>query len=229
MRLSAVASTFAAIVPVLLACTVGNQGPLGLDGGGAGDAGDAATAQPPSEQGDASVDGATPAPSCLTDVPCSSASQCVGLPGTSCNQSLAAPRCQREQCGAAASPCSSSGQCQPGLSCSAAKVCSADPLPSGVCAGNLQSSGDLLNATCQAKLNAVCCAELKGCFNLVVQAGTADCNAYAKCTAMAGTAGSPAAAQAAQAQCDQSTSTAVLNAYDAIVACAAAKASAECK
>src|SRR6478752_1274493 len=53
------------------------------------------------------------------------------------------------------------------------------------CEGNKQTSGDFVNAQCQAALNAECCTELKGCFNIVVDAdaggATDDCNTFAKC------------------------------------------------
>src|SRR4051812_18154228 len=40
-----------------------------------------------------------------------------------------------------------------------------DSAVAATCEGNKQTSGDFVNAQCQAALNAECCAELKGCFN----------------------------------------------------------------
>lgn len=105
--------------------------------------------------------------------------------------------------------------------------------PPAVCEGNKQTSGDFVNATCQAKLNGECCAELKGCFNLEVDAdaggATDDCNKYASCVDFARKEATPAAQQAAQAECDLASPKAVQDAYDAITTCATAKASAECQ
>jgi hypothetical protein len=101
------------------------------------------------------------------------------------------------------------------------------------CEGNKQTSGDFVNATCQAKLNTECCAELKGCFNLVVDAdaggATDDCNTFAKCVDLAQKQTSQADKEAAQAECDLGAPQAVKDAYDAIVACATNKANAECQ
>ena len=56
------------------------------------------------------------------------------------------------------------------------------------CEGNNQTGGDLFSAACQSKLNTLCCAELKGCFNLTVTAndawllgGTDNCDKYSAC------------------------------------------------
>ena len=54
---------------------------------------------------------------CLTDIPCISDLKCVSVPGTSCNQALAEPRCQKVECGEAGSPCSAEGQCLVGALC----------------------------------------------------------------------------------------------------------------
>ena len=53
----------------------------------------------------------------MTDVPCTTDLQCVGVPGTSCNTALAAPRCSKQQCAPLSAPCSSDGLCQIGLLC----------------------------------------------------------------------------------------------------------------
>lgn len=101
------------------------------------------------------------------------------------------------------------------------------------CEGNKQTSGDFVNATCQAKLNAVCCAELKGCFNLVVNAADGgasdDCNTYSKCVDLARSQATQADREAAQAECDLGAPKEVQDAYDAITNCATEKANAECQ
>lgn len=108
------------------------------------------------------------------------------------------------------------------------------------CAGNKQTSGDFFNAACQSKLNTVCCSELKTCFDIVPGQDDAgqpgqDCNAYSKCIDLCTkkTDGTPETDQAKVAACDDDcdtlTTTAVIDAYKAIVDCATAKASAECQ
>jgi hypothetical protein len=92
------------------------------------------------------------------------------------------------------------------------------------CEGNMQTSGDFQSPQCQALLNANCCAELKGCFNLVVAAadGGADdnCDTYVKCVDDAQSKATQADKEAAQALCDLSAPQNVQDAYDAIVKCA---------
>jgi hypothetical protein len=108
------------------------------------------------------------------------------------------------------------------------------------CEGNKQMSGDFLNAACQSKLNTVCCTELKTCFDLVPTADDAgttgqDCNAYAKCidTCTRKTDGTPETdpmkVSLCDDDCDALTSQNVIDAYNAIVTCAGAKASDVCK
>jgi hypothetical protein len=107
-----------------------------------------------------------------------------------------------------------------------------DSSTAATCEGNKQTSGDFVNATCQAKLNEVCCAELKGCFNLEVDpdgGATDDCNKYAKCVDFARTQPTPQEQQAAQAECDLVSPKSVQDAYGAIEDCAVAKANAECQ
>jgi hypothetical protein len=113
--------------------------------------------------------------------------------------------------------------------------------PAVTCEGNKQTSGDFFSPACQAKLNAVCCTELKTCFDLPAgtdDAGQAgyDCNAYSKCidtcTKMAdGVTPEPdqTKVSACDDDCDTLTGTDVQAAYKAIVDCAVAKASAECQ
>ena len=101
-----------------------------------------------------------------------------------------------------------------------------------VCEGNKQTSGDFVNATCQAKLNAVCCAELKGCFNLVVDpdgGATDDCNKYAACVDFAQKQPTQKEREDAQAECDLVSPKSVQDAYGAIEECAVNKANAECQ
>jgi hypothetical protein len=101
-----------------------------------------------------------------------------------------------------------------------------------VCEGNKQTSGDFVNATCQAKLNAVCCAELKGCFNLVVEAdaGAADdCNKYAACVDFAQKQPTQKEKEDAQAECDLSAPKSVQDAYGLIEQCAVDNANVECQ
>jgi hypothetical protein len=117
----------------------------------------------------------------------------------------------------------------------------ADATPAAVCQGNKQTSGDFVNATCQAKLNAVCCTELKTCFDIVLTpddagAGTDDCNKYATCIDSCKKnpdGGVPETdttkIAACEKDCDALTQNTVIQAYDAIVACASLKANAECQ
>lgn len=101
-----------------------------------------------------------------------------------------------------------------------------------VCEGNKQTGGDLVSASCQAKLNAVCCAELKGCFNLVVDAdgGAADdCNKYATCVDFARKQPTEKERMDEQANCDLASPKSVQDAYGLIEACATNKANTECQ
>lgn len=109
-----------------------------------------------------------------------------------------------------------------------------DSSPPVACEGNNQTSGPFVNATCQAKLNEVCCTELKGCFNLVIDAdagggGTADCNKYADCVDFARAQPTQQEQEDAQKECDLNSPKSVQDAYDAITACATDKANAECQ
>ena len=109
-----------------------------------------------------------------------------------------------------------------------------DGATAAVCEGNKQTKGnDFVNAACQAKLNGACCAELKGCFNLVVEAtdgGAADdCNKYTDCVDFARARPTEAEQQAAQAECDLVAPKSVQDAYNAISKCAATNASQECQ
>ena len=110
-----------------------------------------------------------------------------------------------------------------------------------VCEGNKQSTGDFFNAKCQAKLNSVCCTELKTCFDIVPVAddagarGMDDCNAhqvcYVKCLTKAD--GTPETDQtklnACYDDCDTLAPQNVVDAYNAIDKCAMTKASDVCK
>ena len=110
------------------------------------------------------------------------------------------------------------------------------PVDSGTkaatCEGNKQTGGDLFSAQCQALLNANCCTELKGCFNLVVTAndagtgGTDDCVKYSECIDVCSKKadGTPetdlAKVSACDDDCDKGTQPEVITAYEAIVKCA---------
>jgi hypothetical protein len=115
-----------------------------------------------------------------------------------------------------------------------------DAGPAVVCEGNKQTSGDFFSPTCQAKLNAVCCPELKACFDLVPTADDAgttgqDCNAYSKCIDLCTkkTDGTPEPdpmkISLCDDDCDALTSQNVIDGYKAIVDCATAKAASECQ
>ena len=117
----------------------------------------------------------------------------------------------------------------------------ADATVINTCEGNKQTSGDFFNAACQNKLNAVCCTELKTCFDIVPTMddagarGMQDCNAYSKCidTCTKMTNGQPETDQAKISACDDDCDAlspqTVVDAYKAIVDCATAKASDVCQ
>jgi hypothetical protein len=92
------------------------------------------------------------------------------------------------------------------------------------CEGNKQTSGDFVNAACQNALNAACCTELKGCFNLVVDqdagGATDDCNTYVKCVDLCRAETDATKAAQCQTECDLGAPKAVQDAYDAITTCA---------
>jgi hypothetical protein len=114
-------------------------------------------------------------------------------------------------------------------------------VPAVTCEGNKQSGGDLFSAQCQQKLNAVCCTELKTCFDITLTAdpggmrGTDDCNKYSACidSCTKKTDGTPETDQGKIAACDDDCDTltqdSVVKAYEAIVKCATDKANNECQ
>ena len=112
--------------------------------------------------------------------------------------------------------------------------------PAAVCEGSKQTSGDFFSPACQAKLNAVCCPELKACFDLVPTKDDAgatgqDCNGYSKCIDLCtkktdGTKETdPMKVSLCDDDCDALTSQNVIDGYKAIVDCATAKAASECQ
>jgi hypothetical protein len=140
------------------------------------------------------------------------------------------------------------GDAGPGSS-SGTSGSSGDPVDSGgdtstpvVCEGNKQVGRPIVSAACQAKLNAVCCTELKTCFDIVPAAddagagGTDDCNKFSDCidACTRKADGTPETDQtkvdACQNQdCVAATTKPVVDAYDAITACATAKANDVCQ
>lgn len=92
------------------------------------------------------------------------------------------------------------------------------------CEGNKQGSGDFINATCQAALNAECCTELKGCFNLVIDqdAGgpTDNCDTFVKCSDLCLKETDATKQMACQNECNLSAPQSIQDAYDAITKCA---------
>jgi hypothetical protein len=115
-----------------------------------------------------------------------------------------------------------------------------------VCEGNKQTGRPLFSPACQAKLNAVCCTELKTCFDIVLSpvdgglvdggvVGTDNCDKYSDCIDVCtrkadGTPETDTAKIAAcDLDCDQGTQQPVIDAYDAIVKCATDKANTECQ
>jgi hypothetical protein len=110
------------------------------------------------------------------------------------------------------------------------------------CPGNTKQTSTFINATCQAKLDSVCCAELTTCFNLTPMgtddAGTTpqDCNGYTSCidicTKMADGVTpepDPMKISLCDDDCDSLSTQNVIDAYQAIADCATAKASTECQ
>ncbi len=113
--------------------------------------------------------------------------------------------------------------------------------PAAVCAGSKQATDVVFfGAICQSKLNEVCCAESKTCFDIVLKAdpagarGTDDCNAFARCTDTCRTKkdGTPetddAKIKLCEKDCEALTQDSVVKAYDAIFTCGADKANKEC-
>jgi hypothetical protein len=105
-----------------------------------------------------------------------------------------------------------------------AETSTGDSSTPATCEGNKQASGDFKSAACQAALNVDCCTELKGCFNLVIDAdaggATDNCDTYVKCVDLAQKQPTQADKEAAQKECDLGAPKSVQDAYDAIVACA---------
>jgi hypothetical protein len=124
MTLTAFLALTIATSGIVVACSTGGGGlsaqPCGGDAGGCptslvcsggycvasdGDAGASDGSEPDAKaplDGGARPDAAS---ECVTTVPCSSDLQCATLAGHQCNLGLAAPRCQRLECGADGSPC----------------------------------------------------------------------------------------------------------------------------
>lgn len=107
------------------------------------------------------------------------------------------------------------------------------------CEGNKQTGGDLFSSACQAKLNALCCTELKTCFDIVPTADGGstpdDCNKYSSCIESCtkkadGTPETdPAKVSTCDDECDTLSTPEVVTAYEAIVKCATDKANADCQ
>jgi hypothetical protein len=110
------------------------------------------------------------------------------------------------------------------------------------CPGNTQQKSVFINATCQAKLDSVCCTELTTCFNLTPvgmdDAGTTpqDCNGYTNCIDICTKKADgvtpetdPMKVSLCDDDCDSLSSQNVIDAYKAIADCATAKASGECQ
>ena len=99
-----------------------------------------------------------------------------------------------------------------------------DGATAATCEGNKQASGDFVNAQCQALLNANCCAELKGCFNLQIEqdagGATDNCDTFTNCSDICRRETDTVKQQQCQTECNASAPQNVQDAYDAIVACA---------
>lgn len=101
-----------------------------------------------------------------------------------------------------------------------------DSAVAATCEGNKQGSGDFVNAACQAALNADCCAELKACFNQVIDpdagGATDNCDTFVKCSDLCRKEPDPTKQQQCQTECDLGAPKSIQDAYDAITACATA-------
>lgn len=91
------------------------------------------------------------------------------------------------------------------------------------CEGNKQKA-DLVSAECQACLNAQCCTELKGCYNMAVTAadggGSEDCNAFSECVSFCYQNGQDATCLE---ECATAAGEGVPAAYQGVIDCAKAK------
>jgi hypothetical protein len=99
------------------------------------------------------------------------------------------------------------------------------------CPGNTKQKKIIISATCQAALDTQCCAELTACFGLApvpdADGGPADdCNTFADCIGLCSTQTDRAACEN---ECNLGAPKAIQDAYDAITACATAKANSSCQ
>jgi hypothetical protein len=99
------------------------------------------------------------------------------------------------------------------------------------CPGNTKQKANFISAACQAALDTSCCAELTACFDIVPVAGDAggptdDCNTFSSCIAACKSQPDVATCEN---ECNLAAPQDVQNAYDAITACATAKANTACQ
>jgi hypothetical protein len=120
---------------------------------------------------------------------------------------------------------------------SGAETSTGDAAVAAKCEGNKQTGGDIGSAKCQAKLNEVCCAELKTCFDIVLTPddagarGTDDCDKYRTCldTCLKTYPTDQPKLDACDKDCVTLTQDPVVNAYNAIINCAKGPAAAACQ
>ncbi len=87
------------------------------------------------------------------------------------------------------------------------------------CEGNNQQE-DLVSAECQTCLEGHCCTELKGCFNVSVDAGDVTCSDYADCIINCNSTDSGDVG-ACESECASAAGETIANAYQAILNCGA--------
>lgn len=110
-----------------------------------------------------------------------------------------------------------------------------DSAVANACPGNTKQLRPILTTTCQNKLNAVCCNELKTCFDIVLTAdpkgerGTDDCNALQKCLGETCKLPDGGVDSKCQDDCVTASQDSVVNAYDAISECATKNANDVCQ
>ena len=97
------------------------------------------------------------------------------------------------------------------------------------CETNDKQTAPLISAECQSCLDTSCCSQLTACFSIPgdEQAGTVDCNVYAKCIADCGEKQGDELTKCYE-ECDLVAAEGVAQGYDGVVTCAATNCKTPC-
>jgi len=96
-----------------------------------------------------------------------------------------------------------------------------DSAPTAKCPGNTKQKAPILSVTCQSALEIECCAEITECYAIVPLRAYDDCNEHTACTSRCRPVTDPNRYSDCRRACDATSTPSVVQAFDAIGACAA--------